>query len=176
MQFGRHPDLGGLALGVAIYIALTGWFIVLPVVPFVVASIAGAVLPADAKEAELATRTALAVLVFLVCGYVAGRTSRDAPLLTAALLGVVLYVLATMLNGLLLAAFRVERVFDLSSEIASLVRCVVATFVGGVAALWQVSRRSLQPFDFRNLSRRMQIGLVAASIAPFFFLALTFRP
>ena len=63
-----------------------------------------------------------------------------------------------------------------STWCTSLARAVLATFVGGTAAEWHVRRRGVVRLNFLGLARRKQIVWLLVAVAPFLFLALSYRP
>lgn len=167
-------DLSAIITGVAAYVAIAGWLAILPLFGFVVLSILGGAPPGD--DPESIARQFVGVSMFFACGYVTGRASLQSPVPNAAVLGVVLYLLVTFFDRMLWSLFGLAVPFDFPHEAASLVRSVLATLVGGTAAEWQVRTRGAAPVRFHDLSRRTRTTLFLASIAPFAFLALTYRP
>src|SRR5437660_10466516 len=112
MESERTPDVGAIALGVASYVALAGWLIVLPVFVLFVAFLLG-VPPAEyTSGGDTLYKTIIALIVLFISGYVTGRSSREPQVLSSALLGVVLYALVTLFNQLLWAAFGAQTAFD----------------------------------------------------------------
>ena len=168
-------DISAIVMGVAAYIAIAGWLIILPLFGFVMSSFLGGGTPGN-FDAESVARQFVAVLMFFACGYVTGRASRQSPVYNAAVLGIVLYLLVTFLDRILWSLVDLAVPFDFAYEAASLARSVIATLVGGTAAEWQIRTRGAVPVRFHDFSRRTRTALFVVSIAPFAFLALTYRP
>ncbi len=167
-------DLSAIVTGVAAYVAIAGWLIILPVFGFVISSLLGGG-PGD-LDAESIARQFVAVAMYFACGYFTGRASRQSPAYNAAILGVVLFLLVSFFDRMLWSLFDLAVPFDFADEAASLARSVLATFVGGTAAEWQIRTRGAAPIRFHDFSRRTRTTLFVVAIAPFAFLALTYRP
>jgi hypothetical protein len=168
-------DISAIVTGVAAYVAIAGWLIFFPLFGFVMSSLLGGG-PAGEFDAESIARQFVAVAIFFACGYVTGRASQHSPVYNAAILGVSLYLLVTFLDRMLWSLFDLAIPFEFASEAASLARSVLATLVGGTAAEWQIRTRGAAPVRFHDFSRRTRTTLFVVSIAPFAFLALTYRP
>jgi hypothetical protein len=168
-------DLSATVTGVAAYIAIAGWLVILPVFGFVVLSIFGGAAPGE-SDVESVARQFVGVAMLFACGYVTGRASRQFPVYNAAVLGIVLYLLVTFFDRILWSLVDLAVPFDFSYEAASLARSVIATVVGGTAAEWQIRTRGALPVRFHDLSRRARTTLFVASIAPYAYLALAYRP
>jgi len=91
-------------------------------------------------------------------------------------LGVLLYVLVTLFKRTLWAALDVNVPLDLMQEFSKLVLALLATLVGTTIAEWHVRTRGVLRLNFLSLSRKKQTVWFVVAIAPFAFLALTFRP
>jgi hypothetical protein len=170
----RKFDVSAIVTGVAAYVAIAGWFMVLPVFGFALLSVLGVTTPGGSEAGSLAHQF-VAVSIFFVCGYITGRASKHSPVQNAAVLGVVLYLLVTFLDRTLWSLFDVAAPFDLAREATSLVRSLLATAVGGTAAQWHVRVRGASPVRFFDFSRRTRATMFVVAIAPFAFLALTYR-
>jgi hypothetical protein len=170
------PDPQAVLLGIATYIAIAGWLIVAPLAGLLFSFFAGTGPPSGSLTAGSLSRDIIAVLVFSVSGYVTGRTSWSSPILDGAILGVALYALVTLFNRTLWAMFDLAVPVDVLAELGSLSRAVVAALVGGTGAQWHMRLRGARRIGFGDLSRRAQIALGLVAIAPFAFLALTYRP
>jgi hypothetical protein len=168
-------DLSAIVTGVAAYVAIAGWLIILPLFGFVMSSFLGGG-PSGDFDVEAIARQFVAVAMYFACGYFTGRTSRQSPAYNAAILGIVLFLLVSFLDRMLWSQFDLAVPFDFADEAASLARSVLATFVGGTAAEWQVRTRGAAPIRFHDFSRRTRTTLFLIAIAPFAFLALTYRP
>jgi hypothetical protein len=167
-------DLSAIVTGVAAYIAIAGWLIILPLFGFVMSAFLGGGTPGN-FDAESIARQFVAVLMVFACGYVTGRATRHSPVYNAAVLGIVLFLLLTFFDRMLWSLFDMAVPFDFAYEAASLARSVIATLVGGTAAEWQIRMRGAAPVRFHDFSRRTRTTLFVVSIAPFAFLALTYR-
>lgn len=173
---GDHElDVSAIVTGAAAYVAIAGWLVFFPLFGLVMSSLLGGDASGD-FDAESIARQFVAVAIFFACGYVTGRASRHSPVYNAAVLGVLLYLLVTLLDRMLWSLFDLAIPFDFVSEAGSLARSVLATLVGGTAAEWQIRTRGAAPVRFHDFSRRTRTTLLVVSIAPFAFLALTYRP
>jgi hypothetical protein len=90
-------DLSAIVTGVAAYVAIAGWMIILPVFGFVISSLLGGG-PGD-LDAESIARQFVAVAMYFACGYFTGRASQQSPVYNAAILGVVLFLLVSFSIG-----------------------------------------------------------------------------
>lgn len=168
-------DLSAIITGVAAYVAIAGWLAILPVFGFVVLSILGGSAPGD-SDAESIARQFVGVAAIFACGYFTGRASRQFPVYNAGVLGIVLYLLVTVFDRMLWSLVGLAVPFEFAYEAASLVRSALATLVGGTAAEWQIRTRGALPVRFHDLSRKTRTTLFIASIAPFAYLAIAYRP
>lgn len=168
-------DLSAIVTGVAAYIAIAGWLVFFPLFGFVLSSFFGDGTPGD-FDAESIVRQFVAVAIYFACGYFTGRASEQSPVYNAAILGVVLFLLVSFFDRMLWSLFDLAVPFDFADEAASLARSVLATLVGGTAAEWQIRTRGAAPVRFHDFSRRTRTTLFVLAIAPFAFLALTYRP
>jgi uncharacterized MAPEG superfamily protein len=168
-------DLSAIVTGVAAYIAIAGWLVFFPLFGFVLSSVLGGDTPGD-FDAESIARQFVAVAIIFACGYVTGRASRQSPVYNAAVLGVALFLLVTFFDRMLWSLFDLAVPFEFANEAASLARSILATLVGGTAAEWQMRTRGAAPIRFHDFSRRTRTTLFVVAIAPFAFLALTYRP
>jgi hypothetical protein len=168
-------DLSAIVTGVAAYVAIAGWLIILPLFGFVMSSFLGDSPSAD-FDAESIARQFVAVAMYFACGYFTGRASQQSPVYNAAVLGVVLFLLVSFFDRMLWSLFDLAVPFDFANEAASLARSVLATLVGGTAAEWQIRTRGAAPIRFHDFSRPTRTTLFVVAIAPFAFLALTYRP
>jgi hypothetical protein len=168
-------DLSAIVTGVAAYIAIAGWLVFFPLFGFVLSSFFGDGTPGD-FDAESIARQFVAVAIYFACGYVTGRASQQSPVYNAAILGVVLFILVSFFDRMLWSLFDLAVPFDFADEAASLARSILATLVGGTAAKWQIRTRGAAQVRFHHFSRRTRTTLFLLAIAPFAFLALTYRP
>jgi len=168
-------DPAAIVTGVAAYVAIAGWLIILPLFGLVMSSLFGG-RPSGEFDAESIARQFVAVAMFFACGYFTGRAARQSPVYNAAILGVVLFLLVSFFDRMLWSLFDLAVPFNFADEAASLARSVVATLVGGTAAEWQIRTRGAAPVRFHDFSRRTRTTLFVVAIAPFAFLALTYRP
>src|SRR5947209_13778239 len=99
------PEVGAILLGLASYVALTGWLIVLQVFAGLLLVWGGASTPIEPSSSAPLVRHLVGIVVFFASGYLTGRVSEESPMLNAALLGVVLYVLVPLFYRVLWAAF-----------------------------------------------------------------------
>ena len=168
------PELGAILLGLAAYVALTGWLIVLQVFAALLLVSSGAPTPIEPSSSDPLVRQLVGVVVFLASGYVTGRASEESPMLNAALLGVVIYGLVTLFYRVI--AFDPNVPVDFAYEFSRLARAVLAAFVGGTAAQWHMHTRGAKRVSLRELPRKNRGALFVLAILPFVFLALMFRP
>jgi hypothetical protein len=176
MQPIRPPDIVAITLGVATYVAVAGWLVVLQVpVGIAIFTVTGSPLSAP-PAADSVSRQIVVAFVFLAAGYVTGRASDQFALRNAAILGVVLYLFVTLFKRALWAAFEFNVPIDLVQELSNLVRAVLATVVGATIAEWHVRTRRAPRLDFLAFSRRKQTTWMFVAVAPFMFLALLYRP
>jgi alkylated DNA nucleotide flippase Atl1 len=160
-------DVPAIALGLATYIAISGWFFI-PPIGFLLAYLY------EGAAGQLA-RSLVGIAVFGVCGYVTGRVARDSPVANAAALGAVIYAFVTALDYGLMATFGKMAPLDGLGQLGRLLRGIAAAAVGGLAAQWDMRRRSAGRFEVASLSRRALATIVALTIAPWLLLVLSFR-
>ena len=170
------PEGSAIVLGVAAYVALVGWLMILPLIGFVLLMLVGAQPPFEGISAGSITHQLLGIGAFVASGYVTGRASTHAPVFNAAVLGVVLYVLVTLFDRALWAIFDVSEPLDVGHETLGFVRAVIATALGGTAALWHARTRGATQLRFGDFSRHTRFVLLALAIGPFAFLAASYRP
>ena len=170
------PEAGAILLGLASYVALIGWLIVLQIFAALLLVWGGASTPIEPSSSDPLVRQVVGVAAFFASGYVTGRASEDSPMLNAALLGAVLYGLVTLFYRVLWAALDVSVPIDVASEFFRLARAILATFVGGTAAQWHMRTRGAKRVSFRELPRKNRGALFVLAILPFVFLALIYRP
>src|SRR4029078_13553785 len=89
-------DLSAIVTGVAAYVAIAGWLIILPVFGFVISSLLGGG-PGD-LDGESIARQFVPVAMYFACGYFTGRASRQSPAYNAAILGIVLFLLVSFFD------------------------------------------------------------------------------
>jgi hypothetical protein len=176
MRRSPTPEAGAILLGLASYVALVGWLIVLQLFAGLLLVAGGASTPIEPSSADPLVRQVVVVAVLFASGYVTGRASQESPTLNAALLGVVLYVLVTLFYRVLWAGLDVSVPVDVASEFFRLARAVLAAFVGGTAAQWHMRTRGAKRVSLRELPRKNRGALFVLAILPFVFLALTYRP
>ena len=176
MRHSPIPEVGAILLGLAAYVALTGWLIVLQVFAGLLLVWGGASTPIEPSSSDPLVRQLVGVVVFFASGYVTGRASEESPMLNAALLGVVLYALVTLFYRVLWIAFDLDVPVDVAYEFSRLARAVLAAFVGGTAAQWHMRTGGAKRVSLRELPRKNRGALFVLAILPFAFLALTYRP
>jgi hypothetical protein len=176
MQPIRTHDIVAVTLGVATYVAVAGWLVVLQIALGIATfTVTGSPLSTPAGADPL-SRQIVVAFVFLAAGYVTGRASDQSALRNATILGALLYLLVTLFKRALWAAFELNVPIDLVQELSSLVRAALATLVGATAAEWHVRTRGAPRLDFLALSRRKQTIWFFVAAAPFIFFALAYRP
>ena len=166
MQGNLKLDLSAIVTGVAAYVAIAGWLIILPLFGFVMSSFLGDS-PSGDFDAESIARQFVAVAMYFACGYFTGRASQQSPVYNAAILGVVLFLLVSFFDRMLWSLFDLAAPFDFANEAASLARSGTTS---------SARRASRAPIRFHDFSRRTRTTLFVVAIAPFAFLALTYRP
>src|SRR5690349_16175516 len=96
MQPIRTPDIVAVTLGVATYVAVAGWLVVLQVALGIATfTVTGSPVSSPPAAASLSHQI-LVAFVFLAAGYVTGRASDQFSLRNAAILGVLLYLLVLL--------------------------------------------------------------------------------
>jgi hypothetical protein len=174
----RHPpipEVSAIVLGLASYVTLTGWLIVLQLVAALLL-VSGTSAPIESSSSDHFVRELIGVVVVFASGYVTGRASEESPMFNAALLGVVLYGLVTLFNRVLWSASDLNVPADFYYELSRLIRAVLAAFVGGTAAQWQMRARGAKRVRFHEIPRKQRSALFMLAILPFVFLALAYRP
>jgi len=161
------PEPRPIVLGVAAWLALAGWRMLVPGVAIAIAHMRGGEPPFEMSTTATTVAAVLGYLAFVVPGYVTARAAARTPLYNAAALGVLVYLLSTLVElGLGIATHAPAR-FDVSEALAELSTIVVATLIGGTIASWHMRSRGAPRWGARVLSLRAAALLVVVALIPY---------
>lgn len=161
------PEPRPIALGVAAWLALAGWKLVLPGIAFAIAHGQGGEPPFEMSPSAMAAATAIGYLAYVVPGYVAARAAAHKPLFHALALGAIVAALA-FVSGLLVGQLSgVPEPVDAGEALVEAAIAVVATQVGGALAVWHMRSRGAGRWGARILSLRASIILLAVALVPY---------
>jgi len=161
------PEPRPILLGVAAWLALAGWRMLVPGVAFAIAHMRGGEPPFEMSTTASTVAAVLGYLAFVVPGYVTARAAARTPIFNAAVLGALLYLLSSLVELGLGVASHVPARFDGGEAIAELSTIVVATLIGGTIAYWHVRSRGAARWGARVLSLRAAALLLVVALVPY---------
>jgi hypothetical protein len=156
-----------IVLGVAAWLALAGWRLLLPATAFALANPEGGEPTFGMSTSASAVVTALGCLAFVVPGYVAARAAAHKPLYHALALGVIVAVLSVLVELVADAASGAPMLLDGTEALVAGAITVAATQVGGAIAVWHMRSRGAERWSARVLSLRAASVLLVVALVPY---------
>ena len=161
------PEPRPLVLGVAAWLALAGWRMMLPGIAFAIAHVQGGEPPFEMSPSASAAAAAIGAFAFVVPGYVAARAAAHKPLFHALALGAIVAALS-FLTGLVVGRLSgAPEPLDAAEALVDVAIAVVATQIGGALAVWHMRSRGAARWGARILSLRAALILLAVALVPY---------
>ena len=162
-------------LGVAAWVALAGWKLMVSPIAFAIAHMRGGEPPFEMSPTASAIGALLGYVAIVAPGYVTARAASRARFAHAATLGVVIFLIAALVELGAGAALGVSAPFDAQEALVDLAVFVVATLIGGAIAYWHMHSRGAERWSARMLSLRAATILLVVALIPYVLLAAAFR-
>jgi len=169
-----RPEPRPIVLGVAAWLALAGWKLLVPAIAFALANPEGGEPTFAMSPSASAVVTALGCLAFVVPGYVAARAAAHKPLYHALTLGVTVAVLSVLVELVADAASGAPMFVDGVETLVDGAIAVAATQVGGALAVWHMRSRGAERWSARVLSLRAASALLVVALVPYVLIVAAF--
>jgi hypothetical protein len=170
------PEPRPIVLGVAAWIALAGWKLMVSPIAFAIAHMRGGEPPFELSPTASAIAALLGYVAIVAPGYVTARAAARAPFANAATLGLIIFVVSTLVELAAGAALGVSAPFDAEEALVDVSVFFVATLIGGAIAYWHMRSRGAERWGARVLSLRAATILLVVALIPYVLLAAAFRP
>jgi hypothetical protein len=168
------PEPRPVVLGIAAWLALAGWKLLVPPIAFALAHGSGGEPTLEMPPLANAAAVALGCIAYAVPGYVAARTAARKPLVHALWIGVVVAILALAVEVGVDAAMGDPAGVDLADALVGAAITIVAAQVGGTLAVWQMSERGAARWGARKLPLRVAAMLLVAALVPYVVIVAAF--
>jgi len=167
------PETRPLVLGIAAWLALAGWKLMLPGIVLAIAHGRGGEPPFEMSPSASATVAAIGWLAYVVPGYVAARAAAHKPLLHALALGAIVAALSFLTERVADALSGAREPLDGVEALVDAAIAVVATQIGGALAVWHLRSRGAERWGARILSLRASFILLAVALVPYAWIVAT---
>jgi hypothetical protein len=170
------PEPRPIVLGIAAWVAIAGWKLMVSPVAFAIAHMRGGEPPFEMSSTASAISALLGYVAVVAPGYVTARAAARARFANAATLGVVIFLISTLVELGAGAALDVSGPFDAGEALVDGSLFIVAALIGGAIAIWHMHSRGAERWGARVLSFRAATILLVVALVPYVLLAAALRP
>jgi hypothetical protein len=161
------PEPRPIVLGVAAWVALAGWTLMVSPIAFAIAHMRGGEPPFELSSTASTVGTLLGYVAIVVSGYVTARAAARAPFAHAATLGIVLFLFSNLVELVAGDALGVSAPFAVEEALVDASAFFVAALIGGAIAFWHMHSRGAARWGARVLSLRAAATLLVVALIPY---------